>query len=414
MKLTNRLLLVVTFLIFAVSCQEGLQQPLHLYTLNNPADTGSRFPNFYEDNDGMVYMSWLMHIDEDIYALQFAKYDGDGWTDARGVKVGTDFFANWADFPSVVGLNGEAVAAHRLKKIEGGPYAYNVEITFPDTATGRWEHTITPHLDGTATEHGFVSVEPLAEDRVLAIWLDGRNTEGRGHDEYADSDKAMTLRSAEVTRDGEITRKNIIDPMVCDCCQTDLVPVVDGYVAVYRGRTEGEIRDILISRYDLETGEWSSPVAVHDDNWEIQACPVNGPRVAASGNYVAVAWYTRANDEPRVLLARSTDGGQTFQEPITVAEENTAGRADLLLTEEGSIFVSWLQVDGQTGFVMFREVLPDGSLREPMNIGITSSSRSSGFPRIAKSGDSIIFAWTQTEPLVRVRTARVDIRQEEF
>ncbi len=409
MKITRHLDLFIILLVFAVSCEDLRQQPVHEYALNNPADVGSRFPNLYQDNTGALYMSWLSHIDEDMYSMEFAIFDDGSWSPERGIKVGTDFFVNWADFPSIVGLDGEAVAAHWLKKIDGGPYAYNVEIAFPGEHILRWQDPITPHLDGTATEHGFVSMEPLSDDRVLAIWLDGRNTEGRGHGEYDDPEKAMTLRSAEVSKDGEINRKRVIDEMVCDCCQTDLVRTDDGFIAVYRGRTTDEIRDILMSRYDQETGEWSDPVAIHDDQWQILACPVNGPRISVSGDYVAVAWYTEADDEPRVLLARSPDGGVTFQEPIVVAEETTVGRADVVMTDQGSSYVSWLRRDEDIGYVMFREVLPNGDLGEAINVGITSSSRSSGFPRMEKVDDSLIFAWTQTEPLVRVRTARVNL-----
>jgi len=413
MNITRHLLLFITMLVFVVSCEDLRQQPVYHYTLNNPADVGSRFPNLYKDNAETLYMSWLTHIDEDMYALQYAVYENGRWTPERGIKVGTDFFVNWADFPSVVGLDGQPVAAHWLKDIEDVPNAYNIEVGFPGDHILRWEDPITPHLDGTDTEHGFVSLEPLDETRILAIWLDGRNTEGRGHDEYDDPEKAMTLRSAEVSGDGEITRKRVIDDMVCDCCQTDLVPFEDGYIAVYRGRSGDEVRDIRMSRYEPETGEWSDPETVHDDQWEIQACPVNGPRVSAAGNYVAVAWYTEAGDEPRVLLARSTDGGETFHEPIVVADGATLGRTDVVMTDEGFAYVSWLQRDGDTGYVMYREVLPNDDLEEAINVGITSSSRSSGFPRMEKVEDSLIFAWTQTEPHIRVRTAIVQLRQNE-
>lgn len=398
-------------LLFMLSCGEDRQQPVHMYSLNNPAETGSRYANLYQDDTGSIYMSWLEYIEEDIYALRYAVYDNEQWGPAQSIRVATDFFVNWADFPSVTGLSGEPVAAHWLKKIEGGPYAYNVEIAFPDADTGRWTNVITPHQDGTATEHGFVSMEPLSEDTVLAIWLDGRNTEGREHHQYEDISQAMTLRSAEISSSGEISREREIDNVVCDCCQTDLIAVDGGYLAVYRGRTEDEIRDIRITRYDLETGEWSEPAKVHEDGWKIMACPVNGPRILANGDHVAVTWYTGADDEPRVLLARSTDGGNTFEDPITVAdaELGTVGRPDLILTEEGTIYVSWLQQRGGLGNVMISRILPNGSLGQETVVGLTASTRSSGFPRMKKTDDSIIISWTQTEPLVRVRTARVGL-----
>lgn len=389
-----------------MSCGEERQRPVFEYTFTNPADIGSRYPNLYTDNTGMIYMSWIMGIEEDVNAMQYSRFKDGQWYEPQTVQVGTDFFINWADFPSVVGRDGSARAAHWLKKIEGGPYAYHVQVSLPDEEGRRWEH-ITPHLDGTATEHGFVSMEPLPNGNTLAIWLDGRETEGREHHEYDDFSKSMTLRSAEITPDGEILRSRVIDDAVCDCCQTDLTLNGDEVLAVYRDRSEEEIRDTYLSTYNIESGEWSTPAAVHDDGWEIRACPVNGPRVAASGDRVAVAWFTGADETSQVKLALSADGGESFGEPVIIADGNNLGRADLLLTDEGSVYVSWLANNNNLGEVTLRKVSPDGSMSDPFRVGVTDVSRSSGFPRMADAGEFILVAWTQTEPNRKVRTARV-------
>lgn len=389
-----------------------MQRPLPEYVMNNPTQEGSRYPNLHQDESGTLYMSWLSNIEEEIFALQYSTYRDGRWTEPKTVQVDMNFFVNWADFPSVIGFEGTELASHRLRKVEGGPYAYNVELSFFDPSDGgRWSDPIKAHQDTTATEHGFVSLEPMNDEKVLAVWLDGRMTADRADDEYSDTSKSMMFRSAEISRSGEITNREVIDSTVCDCCQTDLAKTNEGYVAVYRGRSPEEVRDIKIARYETETGSWSEPVTVHDDNWQIMACPVNGPRVVTNGDNVVVAWYTAEGDNPRVLLARSTDGGQIFDEPIQINESDyrVLGRTDLLLLENGTIYVSWMQEFEGLGYVMMREVQPDGSLSGPQTVGITDASRSSGFPRIAKSEDSLIFAWTQTEPILRIRTAKVDL-----
>ena len=403
---------VFLLLIFA-SCEQALQQPVYRFSINNPAETGARFPNFYQDESGVIYMSWLTSIEEDIFAFRYSKYGENGWEYPETLVVDTKFFVNWADFPSVIGTNGEAFAAHRLKKKAGGPYSYDVELLFRNSETGRWDETMIPHLDETATEHGFVSLEPVTDESILAVWLDGRMTESRADDEYGDLSKAMTLRSAEVTAGGEISRSRVIDDAVCDCCQTDLTAVDDGYLVVYRGRDENEIRDIKIAKYNSETGEWSEPATVHNDGWQIQACPVNGPRIVSNGNNVAVAWYTEADGKPAIYISRSADGGETFQEPVLVADDtlNTVGRVDPLMTAGGQLFVSWLQADQENGYVIVTEVEPDGTVGNQVHAGTTSSSRLSGFPRIVQQNSSILVAWTQTEPFIRVRTAKVELNE---
>lgn len=406
----NLFMRTISFILVALivfGCERERQQPAFEFNINNPAEMGSQFPNLYLDDSGATTMSWLSAIEEDIYAIEFSTYLDGRWTVPRTVDINQNYFTNWADFPSVVAKDGGVVAAHWLRKIDGGPYAYNVNITFPAEEARRWTEPVTPHRDGTATEHGFVSLEPLDEDRVLAIWLDGRNTEGRGHSEYDDPEKAMSLRSAEVSRDGSLVNEREIDAMICDCCQTDMVIANGKAMAVYRDRTEDEIRDISIASYDLSTGEWADPVPVHDDGWQIYGCPVNGPRIDANGDLTAVIWYTEADDDPVVKLAISTDGGESFNEPVVAAREHALGRADLLVGDDGQIYASWLAGIEGRGYVMLRSVSAEGELGEPVRVGITSSSRRSGFPRMSTSEDGLILAWTQTEPLIRVRTALV-------
>jgi len=368
----KKAVLLLFVVLFAVSCEEQpLQRPLIEYVITNPAQNGTRYPNFYKDNSGRLYMSWLTGIEEDIYAMEYSTYKDGRWTEPGTVIVDTNFFVNWADYPSVVGFEGNELAAHRLRKTEGGPYAYNVEISFFEDAS--WKEPIIPHEDGTATEHGFVSLEPINSERILSVWLDGRMTANRADDEYADTSKSMTFRSAEITRSGDILNKQVIK----------------------------------IARYDTETGIWSEPMTVHNDNWQIMACPVNGPAVTANGNEVAVAWFTGANDNPRVLLARSSDGGRTFSEPVLMNESayRVLGRTDVAMDENGSVYVSWMQEFEGMGYVMIRNLQPDGTLSDPQTVGITDSSRSSGFPQLALMDDSLMIAWTQTEPVLRIRTA---------
>lgn len=406
MKIFLKITLLLLITIFIITCGEELQQPVHEYTMTSPADTGARYPYIQADETGKIFLSWIMSIEEDIFALQYSAYENEQWTRPATIKVDTNFFVNWADFPSVIGSGGEAMAAHWLQKVEGGPYAYHVQVAFPGEENLRWTDALTPHLDNTPTEHGFVTMQPISKDRVLAIWLDGRETAGREDDEYSDTEKSMTLRSAEISRNGEIARSRVIDDTVCDCCQTDLVQTGDGFAAVYRDRSEEEVRDIYIALYDTTAGEWNEPVAVHNDDWVIGACPVNGPRVVAEGSRVAVAWFTMAENEPRVLLARSDDGGRTFREPVQIAGDRTMGRADLLFNND-DLYVSWMRHRGNVGDVVVTKVTSAGEVKDPLLIGLTTPSRRSGFPRMAKMEDAILLTWTQTEPLYRVRTAKV-------
>jgi hypothetical protein len=266
---------------------------------------------------------------------------------------------------------------------------------------------MSPHADGTPTEHGFATLLPVGP-AVLAIWLDGRRTQGgEGHDHQAAG--AMTLRSLAIDRAGLGSGAgDEIDTRVCDCCQTDAALTDEGPIVAYRDRSATEIRDIGVVR--LTAAGWTAPQLVHADGWHMTGCPVNGPAIDARGQEVAVAWFT-APDRPRVRLAFSSDGGRTFSPHVEVAAGAVAGRVDVVLLHDGRAVVSWLaDAPGGAEFVA-QPFSRDGSVAgSPVLIARSSIERASGFPQMVRSGDRLVFAWTQAGEPSSLRTAVARLR----
>jgi hypothetical protein len=227
------------------------------------------------------------------------------------------------------------------------------------------------------------------------------------HDESEPLPVSMTLRYATIDGSGNISDDAQLDERVCECCQTSAAVTSDGVFAVYRDRSQNEVRDIYSVRQ--AASGWVSPQTVHPDNWEINGCPVNGPSVAADGRNVVVAWYTGAGGTPHVKVAFSTDAGATFGSPIQVDDGETQGRVDVLLLPDNSALVCWLSGTPEGGEIKVRRVESNGSLGAPAVIAKTDISRSSGFPRMARLGNEVHFAWTEFGKPSRVRMATADV-----
>jgi hypothetical protein len=315
------------------------------------------------------------------------------------VAQGRNWFVNWADFPSVVPVSDSLWAAHWLEKREGSAYAYDIVASISSDAGVTWGERLVPHNDGTPTEHGFVSFFPWQED-VGILWLDGRNMLEEG---------GMTLRAAALAVDGEVGHGALVDELVCDCCQTDVAMTPDGPIAVYRDRSEGEIRDIAVVR--AIDNAWEAPRTVADDGWQIAGCPVNGPAISASAVRAAVAWYTGAHDTPRVRLAFSSDGAESFSVPIDISSDRPLGRVDVVLLDSGDAIVSWLEQGAEGGAdIYIRRVSASGTAGQRYLVARTGSGRASGFPQMLLLNDDLLLAWTDTTAeWSQVRAAKVAV-----
>lgn len=376
---------------------------------DSPTNGDSREPELNATQDGRIILSWVEKIGSKRYALRTSTRNENGWSEARTVAEGENWFVNWADFPSVIALQDGSLAAHWLVKSGSGTYAYEVNIARSEDGGKTWSKPIVPHRDKTQTEHGFVSLIPLPDGRLGAIWLDGRNMKDMKHDgdEHAPASESMTLRYAAIDKEGKLSDEAQLDERVCECCQTSAAVTSEGAIAVYRDRSQTEVRDIYSVRQ--ANGSWGAPRAVNADNWEINGCPVNGPAVAAAARRVVVAWFTGVGDAPHVKVAFSDDAATTFGGPIQIDDGESAGRVDVLLLPDGSALVCWMSGNAEGGAIKVRRVQSDGTLGPTAVVAQTDISRSSGFPRMARLGDDVHFAWTEFGKPSRVRTATVNI-----
>ena len=374
--------------------------------LQSPAPAGSRFPHLAPADDGVV-MSWLQVEPDGRASLRHATYSGKTWSPVGTVAEGADWFVNWADFPSVVPVSDRTWVAHWLQQRPGGVYAYDVRLAVSEDSGATWGAPFSPHDDGTATEHGFVTLLPAAAG-ATAFWLDGRHTSGEHDHSRGGTPGAMTLRSGMIADGIAAPGRDVeLDPRTCDCCQTDAARTSEGVVVVYRDRSEDEIRDIALIR-GTEEG-WSAPTAVAHDGWRTDACPVNGPAVDARGDAVVVAWFT-APDRPRVRVAFSRDGGRTFAAPIDVAVGATAGRVDTVLLPDGRAVVSWLADSPGSAEVRAQFFSSSGPAGPAVTVARSDVARSSGFPQMAAADAGLLFAWTSTGDPPQVGAAFVPLR----
>ncbi len=359
----------------------GEPRPMHL-----PAATDTLGPRLATAADGTTVLSWMQRDDEGA-TLRYATLGIGKWLDPVDVVTDPEMFVNWADLPSVTPIDNKKWVAHWLSKSAAATYAYDVLLAQSSDGGKSWSEPVRPHTDGTPTEHGFVSLHPQG-DTVALLWLDGRKTVEAAGDPAANG---MTLRSAAVDSDGALLREQLVDDIVCDCCQTDVALSSDGPIAVYRNRSVDEIRDIYVTRFS--DGQWETGSPIADDGWEIAGCPVNGPAIAADGELVAIAWFSAANDRPVVRAVISTNAGKTFKSPVEIASSGASGHVGVAIIDQFSVAVSWVEKDQHgTNAINLRAMTRSGQLGRTSTVGRSTLLRI--YPQMTRSDDKLIMAWT--------------------
>ena len=361
-----------------------------------PTGPGSASPDLRIAPDGQLLLSWLQMDGKDAHRFLFAAADRHGtWQHAPRVIVDDrPLFANWADTPHIIATRDGALWAHWLQRTGKRGGAYDVVLARSTDQGRSWSAGIKVNDDGAEAEHGFATLWPEGDDRIGIAWLDGRHTGGHGHGDHHGGG-AMTLRTAIF--DAALTRssESELDASTCDCCQTASAVAGGAPMLAWRDRTEDEIRDIVVAR--REGGTWPPPRPVHDDNWQIAGCPVNGPAMAARDGRALIAWYTGANDIPSVRIATG-DGAHFGAMHEVDSGPAVLGRVAVALDAKQA-WVAWLREEAGVQTVMLSRYAPDLT-REMERIDVAklrARGRASGFPKLVSAGDAAWLVWTDVE-----------------
>ena len=244
---------------------------------------------------------------------------------------------------------------------------------------------------------------------MLAVWLDARLKKTSGHPAPGTPQPSQQLYSRILGTEGPDT---LVDAKVCDCCQTSLTAFPDGSALLaYRGRSDEEARDIRVARF--RENAWQGARTLSNDDWRIVGCPVNGPQITSDGGRVAAAWFTAADNDPRVQVSISSDAGSRFLMPIRVDESKPAGRVSTILLHDSAIVVTWVDADGA---LRLRRTTPDFVASQSLALTTATDAKVKGFPRavlwrdyMGGTSSAKIFVAYTAETAAELRTLLVDV-----
>jgi hypothetical protein len=399
-------LLCVAGIVAAFAAAPESQAQSQVRAVASPAGAGSLAYGLGAGADGSTYLIWLEPVADGAHALTFSSLEGEAWSAPREISRGSDWFVNWADHPSIAAAPDGTLLAHWLVHSgrKKGSYGYGIRAARSTDRGATWSTMFEDGMENVSDYAGFMTFG-FAPEGARGVYLSPAvpDTGEGGHEHGREPTK--TLAAVHFDSSGAAIARQVIDGDVCSCCTTDVAATDEGLVAVYRDHLPGEIRDISIAR--LEKRGWTGPTRVHEDGWKIAGCPTNGPVVDARGRAVAVAWFTAANDTPRVKLAFSADGGRSFGAPVTVDEGRPVGWPGITMLEDGSVVVSWLERRGEgVGEVLLRRIAPGGAPGPPLAVASSVSGRATGMPQMVRAKDRLVLAWRADN---RVQTASVPI-----
>jgi hypothetical protein len=344
----------------------------------------------------------------DIYAALSTDGGRTFGSPVRVNDIAGDASANGEQPPRVL-LRGAAMEVLWVSKRDGVS-GIRAAASTDGGSTFAPARSITPA--GLTGARGWESAALGADGAIHAVWLDGR------HAAPKDPSKAAAGKHQHGAMRQDIYHamwkgtgppvETSVASNVCFCCKTAVATRGSEVYVAWRHLFPGGVRDIAIARSTDGGRTFLDPVRVSEDNWKIDACPDDGPAMTIDADgAVQLTWPTLVTEAggPRMAIFQSTsrDKGVTFSPRVRV-DAATGGPAHPRIASAGGggpAAIVWDELAEGARRVMFRG--PGASSGRAVSTG-----RIASYPAIAAAGDGFLVAWTDQsqEPSV-IRAVRV-------
>lgn len=269
---------------------------------------------------------------------------------------------------------------------------FNGEVLYTRSVDGGHSFSKSESITSNKESQRFEQLALDADGSVFVAWLDKRN---RAQARAADQAYKGAALFFAWSKDGggSYTEARMLKDSTCECCRIAVAFASSGRPAVlFRNIFPGSVRDHAI----VTLGDPATPGEVHrvsQDSWKTEACPHQGPSLAISpkGIYHAV-WFTGGEARKGLFYARSTNGGQTFSEPMALGRpDRSASRPYVLASASGDAIV-WKEFDGEKTTVKLMRSGDDGETwSQPQVIAATTDA--SDHPLLVGNGHEVFLSW---------------------
>lgn len=278
------------------------------------------------------------------------------------------------------------------------PFTGNVRFARSLDGGRHWQEPLTVNDNHDIITHRFEALGVNERGQIFMAWLDKR-------DQAAAMTKGEKYRGAALygalSDDGGVSfGPNLkLADHTCECCRLAMAMDRDGIPVIFwRAIFADDIRDHALLRWDGT----SAVVRVSHDQWQTSSCPHHGPTLGidAAGTY-HLAWFNNAPARRGLFYARSRDGGQTFAEPVAFGAPDAQPTHPYVLALGDEVRLVWKEFDGERSVIRTMHSTDGGNQwHSPRTVASTAGG--SDHPLLIADGDAAYLVWNTLKDGLRI------------
>jgi hypothetical protein len=154
-------------------------------------------------------------------------------------------------------------------------------------------------------------------------------------------------------------------------------------------------KDVFVVKSDDGGRTFGDPLNVSRTQIDSPAANANSPSIAVSGDRVYVAWTISNYSWSQIYLARSSDGGATFESPDNISKSNMQSMYQQIAASGDNVYLIWNDVDSDNiNHISFARSNDGGNtFRAVSNLSNNTRPYGSYEPQISADGKIAYVAW---------------------
>ncbi len=203
---------------------------------------------------------------------------------------------------------------------------------------------------------------------IIAVDSDGQpyvayvNTNNSEQDAYYGLVKSLDFGA---TFSDEVEASSASNEEVCECCNGHIAVADNGDVYVSYRNNEANLRDIWLAKSTDGGNTFESAYDVDETDWTLNGCPSNGPHFAFAGDQIVTSFYSGVGPEGSGVYSSTFDMLQS-----TVGSTNAVPASDI---SSGGQNRPRIVASGDTLAIVWQETF-QGSSEIGMSISTTGAS----------------------------------------
>lgn len=362
--------------------------------------------SFYQ-NEEKVYASWIENSNEGEQILQYAERKNKAWTRPKTIAIGDQkWFINDLETPQVVQFpkSPKNLLASWLENSNPqNVYDHHLTLSQSKNSGKQWSPTFRPYTSEVPAYYGFLKFAPTADDQLLTVWMDGRDTKRqlKNTERYFPKLKGkMRLYATSINKKGKRSPEQLLTEDLKALCPFELQTNAEGNILLaYRNQQN----NIVVQQQ--QNNKWSVAKEIHQDQWDANVS-TEGPIMDIIGEQVAIAWYTELADQAQLQVAMSNNNGNDFVLLNSPDLPDLIGQMDLVWLNPNTLGLTWLEKQGQQTLLKWGYLDLRGNLIHQETLFTFPGEIGPNKPQLAIDKNQILIAWKpnyQTDLLLLTR-----------